>query len=485
MISDRGASKRTRPQPEAHVLYANALAAAAVEPKLAQGVVLGSLAAQQEDGWVDAQPRMGDRPSPLHIPLLARLAWSIFQYTEDVDFLRDVFPGARHLFERWLAADLDADGDGAPEWQSTAQMGMMTRLALASVRINARMVETPGLLAHLLSEALSLREIAHYLRDDAAEAELAAHVERLRGILDSFWDAGRGRYTYRDRDTHRVSTMQTLLVDGEGGADHLPVVSLTPPDRVIVLVEGGFERIPAFSLVVQGLGEDGSEIIEQAESAAFEWETGRGFYTTRAVFARLDRVRCDGLVRVYRVSAFTPDLTTEDADSLLPLWSAAIPPERALQIRQRMWSTFLTEEGIAAEPVTPERAPRVFSALNTLLCEGLLEYGDEHVTEIIRRQFARLDAAPRAETVPPLHMLLRVLGVRVVSRTKVWTGGAFLWGAPVRVVHKGVAVERSAEGTRITFPSRRVVQLPPDAPWQEVVDLPVERKLTRKSSSGT
>ena len=87
----------------------------------------------------------------------------------------------------------------------------------------------------------------------------------------------------------------------------------------------------------------------------------------------------------------------------------------------------------------------------------------------------------QAETLPPLHLLLRVLGVRVISKTKVWTGGAFPWDRPVKVTHKGVAVERSAQGTRITFASKQIVELPPDAPWQGVVDRPVERALRKKS----
>jgi hypothetical protein len=482
MVAQRGSVKASRAPLSAHVVYMNALAMAGIDPTLAHGLLRNLLATQREDGWIDAAPPIGDRPTVLHVPLLARLAWSLFQYSEDSAFLKEVYPGLRRFFARWLAPDLDADGDGAPEWQSTAQMGMMTRLALASIRVNARRVETPGLLAHLLSEALSLRELAHFLRDETAEAEYAAQVERLRGLLETFWQADKGHYSYRDRDTHLAPPAQTLLSDGEGDADHLPVIDVSPHARVVVLVEGGFEHTPKFTLTVQGIGRDGGEIVETAESEIFEWETGRGYYTTEAVFARLDRVRCDGLVRVYKMSAFTSDLTMEDADSLLPLWSAGIAPERALALRERIASAYLTPRGIAAEPVITEESARVYPALNTLLGEGLLEYGDALAGEVVRRQFAApTTVPPMAETLPPLHLLLRVLGVRVISKTKVWTGGAFPWGRPIKLTHKGVTVERSAQGTRITFASKQVVELPPDAPWQEVVDRPATRNLTKKS----
>ena len=74
--------------------------------------------------------------------------------------------------------------------------------------------------------------------------------------------------------------------------------------------------------------------------------------------------------------------------------------------------------------------------------------------------------------IAPLHLFLRVLGVRIVSAEKVWAGGPFPLPAPVTVRRLGVTVARSAEGTQITFASGRTVTLPPGAPMTEVVDAP-------------
>jgi hypothetical protein len=70
----------------------------------------------------------------------------------------------------------------------------------------------------------------------------------------------------------------------------------------------------------------------------------------------------------------------------------------------------------------------------------------------------------------PLHLLLRVLGVRIVSARKVWSGGAYLWGSAVTVTQRGVVVRRSAGGTQIRFPSGNTVDLPADALFQEITD---------------
>src|SRR5690606_4211066 len=72
--------------------------------------------------------------------------------------------------------------------------------------------------------------------------------------------------------------------------------------------------------------------------------------------------------------------------------------------------------------------------------------------------------------VVPLHLLLRVLGIRVINSGKAWAGGPYVWGDPVRFSQHGVIVERGPQGTQITFPSGHVAQLPADAPWQAVED---------------
>jgi hypothetical protein len=69
----------------------------------------------------------------------------------------------------------------------------------------------------------------------------------------------------------------------------------------------------------------------------------------------------------------------------------------------------------------------------------------------------------------PLHLLLRVIGVRVVSDRKVWTGGPFTWNSPVTVRQHGVTVQRSAEGTHIEFPSGHIVDVANDT-WKEITD---------------
>ena len=72
--------------------------------------------------------------------------------------------------------------------------------------------------------------------------------------------------------------------------------------------------------------------------------------------------------------------------------------------------------------------------------------------------------------VVPVYLLLRVLGVRVISGSKVWTGGLYHWPSAVTVRQHGMTVQRSSAGTHITFASGKTAQLAADAEWQEVID---------------
>ncbi len=128
----------------------------------------------------------------------------------------------------------------------------------------------------------------------------------------------------------------------------------------------------------------------------------------------------------------------------------------------------------------------------TLVGEALIESGDmQAATDLLKKvlhtqttvlqeqkqffEFYHSDEAKglgehgHLAGIVPLYLLMRVLGVRVISSEKVWVGGPFLWGSPVTIRQRGVSINRSAEGSHIEFPSGRQVELTGDE-WQEVID---------------
>ena len=443
--------------------YLSALAVAPVDHELAQGVVRNYLAVQRSDGWIDWKPGLaGQQAGMLCLPILARLTWGIWQYSEDDDFLRETFPGLLRFFERWLASD--ADGDGFPEWSSEAQTGypFLPSFALGlpwGQNADIRYFETPDLLAYLISEAISLREIAYYLRHDADVERLEAQANSLGERLDTLWNAADGRYAYRDRDSHLTTASVAVLDNGRADEDHLLALPLTPPNRLIVEITGGMDRPPKLKLHLSGLDADGKPITEASEDVL--WTQSRGVYTSRTVFSQIDRLRVEGLARVYRVSAKTVATDGFDLNGLLPLWSVGIHAERAAALVQHITNPaeFWRANGVQMlaandpyyDPARAEGSVGVWTFWNTLIGEGLIEYGfHDTAADLTRRllnaqttvlrdakafsEFYHADEprglGERGSTfgLAPLHLLLRVIGVRILSKTRVWTGGAFALG---------------------------------------------------------
>lgn len=491
-----------------HHTYLAGLAAASVSPKLAQGLIQNYLALQQPDGWIDARPGLnGQKQNELAAPLLARLSWGIFQYTEDSDFIKEVFPKLRLFFNRWFNPDMDRDADRLPEWQSEAQSGFVFNPTFATWQAwgggaDIRCAESPDLAAYLLSEAHSLHEMAYFLRDSAAEGELMSRAAELERGLESLWNQALGRYAYRDFQSHQTLSSLPIITDARAGEELFPAASLPQPNRIIIRISGGVNLLPRMRLQIDGIDATGQRISESATGEQFTWAGGRGVYTTQHLYAQVDRIQTSGLSRVYRIDAHSADLTRLDINALLPLCTPGCPAEHAETLIKVLTDPhhFWRESGVSMnsgldslfDPSNVNGSGAVWPYWLTLIGEGLIESGQMQLaTELLRRlmrvqvqvlkeqkafsefyhsdQPKGLGEAGHLSGIVPLHLLMRTLGVRVISASKVWVGGAFHWDDPVTIRHRGVTVVRSAEGTRIHFPSGHETNVSGEE-WKEVID---------------
>lgn len=476
--------------------YTVGLAVASIDANIAQGIVENYLDAQLKDGWIDAFRRWDGQPTGLLCPpLLARLAWGVYQYTEDTAFLERVLPGLTRFFDRWFIKDRDQDGDHLPEWQHERQRGLP-----GIFDDDLDKVEAPDLAAYLLSEAISLREIAHVLGDQETAAEAERAVDALKTGLEGLWNAELGRYSYRDRDTHRTAPGMTLLTDALADEAHDLAIALPGPARILIEVTGGGERKPDFTLVIRGLGSSGQPVMERSSPQQIQWRYSRGRYTSIHVFTEISHIRAENLLSVYRLHARTINTSQLDMSALMPLWAVEIPTDHAQAVIKLLHdeTLFMRTFGVTTAPdkfgsLDADTARGARTIWHTLLTEGLIEAGAlDQAVALLRRSFSAPMRAletqkaffsayhpdtgePLGERgsitgILPVHALLRLLGVRVISPRRVWTGGAFTWGTPIVVRHRGVTIRRDSTGTQIDFPSGNTVTLAADAPWQVIED---------------
>jgi hypothetical protein len=489
-----------------HLAYLAGLGIAPVAPELAKDIVRNYLAVQSQDGWIDFAPGMGgQRQDMLCPPLLARLAWGIYEYTEDRDFLREVMPGLLDFFNRWCELDLDADGDVLPEWQNERQTGYVFWPTFGTGQPWAQNthighVETPDLGAYLISEALSLQKMAAVL-DDPGAYELQNRAREFMTILDRLWFEN--RFAYRDRDTDMITIGVAVVENGRGDEDHLPALKLETPSRLLVRISGGMGKAPRAKLTLEGFGVDGQPLTETVNLSDFTWSYGHGVYTSDYVYSQIDRVRCEGLIRVYHVTVRSVDLTRLDVNALLPLWTGDLPAEKAKALVTLAGdeSRFLRPTGLSIvsakdpdfDPSSANGGGGVWGYFTTLVGEGLIDAGAGTLAAEVARRLLRAQASVvdeqqhftefyHTETqsglgerghlagIVPLHLLMRLFGIRIVNSRTVWTGGPLHWGRDVSVTQYGVQIWRSTNGTTIRFPSGHEVQLEADDEWQRVVD---------------
>ncbi len=491
--------------------YLAATAAANIEPDWAKGIIRNYLSTQDDSGFVDRQPGLaGQRQSLLMMPLLGRMSWIVYQLSEDRAFLAEVFQGLSAFFARWLQED--EDGDGVPEWRNERQMGYVAFPTFGigqgwAQGAKLREMETPDLLAYLISEADALSSIARELGDEEAENGLRQKLSDLQDHLEEFWDGS--RYSYRDRDSHLSSESVELLRRGAGDEIHIIERRLPAPARVMVRVVGGVSHAPRIRLRLTGLDSDGADCVIDADAEAFDWRNRQGLYTSDQALSFVGTIEIGGLSRVYKVYAKTIDSRRLDINHLLPLWTGLLAQDRASALVDLALdeAQFFCPNGITMvsrrdrnyDPSNARGGGGIWMYFLSLVGEGMVKSGfHQEATALVKRVLTslaqvlerdgRLSQFYHAEEIKgfgekhhiggiaPLKLLSDVIGVRILSPRKVWVGGPFTWEQEVKVEQHGVVVTRSADGIQIDFPSGYSLSLAAEAEWQAVADpAPVER----------
>ncbi len=479
---------------------------AALAPELALGALRNFLAVRQNDGFIDNKPGLGgQRAKLLSMPLLASTALALYEQTEDASFLAEAFPILRAFFMRWFAPESDQDRDGFPEWMNATHSAytsnpLFSRLYRWAQNADISKVESPDLAAYLIAEGRALVRMSELIGDTNGMESVISRVQRLEAHLEALWHGDLGTYLYRDRDTDQ--TLRGVhLFRGKGDEAFSAKTRLEPPNRLILRVIGGRDIAPRFSAVIEGVDASGRHVAETLPSSAFTWYYGLGTAVSEKVYAQINYIKFEGLIRLFNLEVDTVDLFRQNLTQLMALWSGAPSAERAAQIvatltdPERYWRPY----GLPICPVSDSAfvanndggSGGVWLFWNVLILEGLLRYGylDEATTLFKRLLSAQLRALRRdhgfregynSETgeglgdvdelagIVPISAFLRLIGLRIVNARRVWAGGTFAFEQPVTVRRGALQVTRSASGTRVVFPSGKVVEA--GAAWQLIED---------------
>jgi hypothetical protein len=475
-------------------------------PELAKGVIRNWLAVQSEDGFIDWKPGLaGQRERTLCIPLLASLAWRLYEHTEDAAFLAEVYPGLRRFLDVWFTTRQDRDADGLPEWSHTIQSAFDDNPSFVLWQpwgqgADITAAEAPDLAAYLYRECRALERMAA-LVGQPPDPALAERAERLAQRVDGMWRGAVASYQYVDRDSH-AGPAGTLLASGRGDLGVDIARRFVSPARLLVKVIGPREARPQMSVSFSGRGRRGRHRVENVRKSRVQWFFGIGTATSDKLYSQLDRVEVRGLTDEHEVTVSTVDYTHQDQTLLLPLWAGLPDPARAEALVRRTLldpSRYWRENGLpncsASDPAyRPDNrggSGGVWMMWNTMLGEGLVDYGYRaEAADLIARLMRGIVYCLKEEKafreaynpdqleglgdrdylwgVAPVALFMYVLGLRIVSPRKVYLSGRNPFPWPVTIRHKGLTIVRAQEFTTVIFPSGRSATAAGEA--QQVVE---------------
>ncbi len=473
----------------------------AAAPELAQGIIRNFLATQDAQGRVDWKPGLGgQRSGNLSAPLLATLAWRIYQHTEDHAFLQETFPRLLEFFEAWFDKTHDRDLDGHPEWDHTLQAAFddwpaFVRWHTWGQGLDITKAETPDLAAYLYREARALTAMASVLQEPEPVERLQARMARLQEAMEAAWSDERACYHHLDRDLHTATPGLRL---GEGKGEFVLEVKRTfdPPARILIRSRGTEGLSHAVQVFLHGRGRRGRGRVERLTERRFQWFWVFGTATSEKTYAELERIEVRGLSAEFETEIWAADYRREDQTCLLPLW-AGIPDarraedlvRRALLDEKRFWRPFgipcCSVQDPAYVPDNQGGAGGVWMFWNTLLGEALVAYGYlEEAADLVgrliqatvhtlKRDHAFREAYNAEEPggigdrdhlwgVAPLGLFLEVLGVRLISPRKVVLRprNPFPW--PVTIRWRGLTLRWEEARAWVTFVDGQQVEVTGD-----------------------
>jgi hypothetical protein len=456
------------------------------------------LAIQQEDGTIDGMPSLsGQRGRYLAAPILSSLSWKFYERSEDMKFLTKVFPQLLKFFWSWFSPEYDEDRDGLPQWKHILQTGFDDNPLFDawhdwSLGVDITQVHSPALEAMLYHEAACLIKMAELLERHDSLTLLHEQAAVLRKSIESTWQPRTGLYHYRDRETG-MSLSGKALLKQQGSGTAVLKLKFEEPIRLLIEVQSQSPLVKRPEIRIHQFStKPADEIVSNSD---YQRRNSGLVYTTQKVYPKLAKVSVRGLNDEDTVVISTLDFTSEDHTLFMPLW-AGVPDEQHAQImigRALLDAhRFHRPYGIPACPLLMQpEAESVSQAVhlpwNLFICEGLLKYGFRsdaarivaHImTAIVQnlKQNSAFYARYHAENgtgigernmltgLAPVGLFLQVLGVQILSSTRVKLEGENPFPWEVTICYKGLKVLRGHARTLVTFSNGKSVTVTDSAP---------------------
>ncbi len=483
-------------------------------PDMVRSILDNFFITQTPQGEIDWKPGLGGQRSQLlATPLISTLTWRYYQYSGDIEYLKNVFSRLTKFYYSWFLNSHDRDLDLIPEWDQVLQTGfenhpLFSLEHMGSVGLDISTVESPDLISYLYREGSSLLLIAKLLQEDDAIQLLDASVRRLQQAIDELWSDQQACYLYRDRDSHFAG--QGIKLGIQRGSGILEIQQdFNPPIRPILHIISKRERTQPVQLYIHGITTTGTHRVDHLPTNRIRWHLGEGFLTSEAIYQTIEKVEVSGSSPDVDVVVTTPNLTMMDQTQLLPLWAGLCGEEKAkiltnLTILNK--KKFLSNYGIrpiidgSEQTDTMEDNSALHWPLMSLVIEGLVQYGmQKRAADLFNRMMKAIIHSLKTDlnfyqayhsetgkpmgpsntltSLIPIGLFLKILGVNVINPNKleVSKGNPFPW--PVTIRFRGLTVLHQEKKTAIIFPNGQSITVENDHPQTICLDQPSQKTI--------
>ena len=459
-------------------------------PELFKGLLDNFLDTQNPQGDIDWKPGLGGQRSRLlAVPILADMTLRWFEHTGQVDYLTSAYPKLLAFFLAWFSEKHDRDGDQFPEWDQGAQTGfddlpMFSQHHSWSMGVDISAVESPDLASYLFRESQALLSIANLISRNNEVEKLESMAAQLKSVCESAWSEQLACYLYRDRDTH-------LSPEGEilGSRRGVGVIDVhrefQTSVRPIIYIKTRRELTRPAQIFIHGNSAKGAHRVEHIPSTRIHWQVNTGFVTSDYCYSSIERIEINGLRPEDEVTAETVDFTYLDQSLLLPLWAGIPSSDRAkilINLTIMNKKKFLGPFGLRACIDFPggKEIPEEFYGLHlpwtTLILEGLAHYGERKKAAVIFTRLMKpaiqalendfaIYQSYHSETGRPLGtkniltslipvgLFLRILGVKILSPTRVEISGHNPFPWPITIKYQGLTIVKHEKKSLVIFPN--------------------------------
>lgn len=468
-------------------------------PELLKGLLDNFLSVQTSEGEIDWKPGLGGQRSHLlATPLLAEITLRLFEYSGDIEYLRTVFTKLLAFFHSWFSSAHDRDGDLIPEWDQTMQTGFEDLPLFShdhpwSLGTDISMVESPDLSAYLYRECMSLISIAKLIDNAEAIGQLEPIATRLKSMVEQTWNDQHACYLYRDRDSHFSTPVEIL--GSRMGAGVIDVHrEFQQPIRPIIHINTKKEVTHPTQIFIHGNGASGAHRVEHIPANRIHWQISSGYVTSEYIYNSIERIEINGIRAEDSVFAQSVNLTCMDQSLLLPLWAGIPSKERAkilINLTIMNKNKFLSPNGLRSCIDFPGMSgyPQDFFGIHfpwtDLILDGLIQYGERNkATEVFSRLMKPvvhslnndltfhqsyhnetgkpLGAQNSLPGLVPIGLFLKILGIKIISASKVEVAGHNPFPWPVTIKYQGLTVVKQEKKTLVIFPDGQNVTIDND-----------------------